>query len=119
MKRLIAVGLFASLLSGCYSMTMGLSPYIDPDQVHFNPVKGQFIQHFDDSEGTAFLFWGLVKQGNPRPERIFARYVERGEKIANLRITTQSSFVDGLISTITLGIYNPWTIHYEGDIVKP
>ncbi len=41
-----------------------------------------------------------------------------GSAVANLNITTTHTFVDGLISEITFGIYNPVTVIVEGDVVK-
>ena len=41
-----------------------------------------------------------------------------GSAIRNLKIDKQKSFVDGLISILTVGIYNPETITFEGEVVK-
>jgi hypothetical protein len=34
-----------------------------------------------------------------------------------VKIRYEATFVDGLINSITLGIYNPYTLVIEGDII--
>lgn len=122
MKRLIMVGALSVMLSGCYTLRSEISRSHDEeflDKVYMSQLRGgKLEQRFEETEGVAFLFWGLTAARQSDPASLLSKYLEKGYKISNLRITTERSFVDSLIGGLTLGLYNPWTVRYEGEIIK-
>ncbi len=44
--------------------------------------------------------------------------LDAGAGAVNVRIKYQMTFVNGLVNLITFGIYNPFTLTVEGDVVK-
>ena len=66
------------------------------------------------------LAFNLVTLSQPDVPTILKQEItsKGGVAIRNLKIDKQKSFTDGLISIVTLGIYNPETITFEGEVVK-
>ena len=122
MKRLMIVGALSLMLSGCYTLRSEISRGYDDefqDKVYMSQVRGgKLQQRFEETEGVAFTFWGLGVAKQSDPASVLSKYLEKGNKISNLRITTERSFVDSLVGGLTLGLYNPWTVRYEGEIIK-
>lgn len=75
--------------------------------------------------GTAFAVhakalwagWGLLPVSAPDLRRILAAELVGGKSIANIRIRTHTSFIDGLITVGTAGLLVPRTVVYEGVVV--
>lgn len=116
MKKLWALPLVALLIGGCYTLKIdvggrsGIAAMTD--------VKGPVEGSFTEVENVSFLFWGLSSHKNSNPDAVLRPYMTRNRRIANLKITTEQTFIDGLLSAVTFGIYNPWTIRYEGDVIR-
>lgn len=117
MKRALILATCLSL-TGCYTMRFS-GQQVDDDAVFFTQVAGSHEEHFKESETIGYMFWGGLAMGSPDPGRVLGRYVGSGRKIANFRIVAEQSFTDGLLGLLTLGIYSPLTVTYEGDVVKP
>lgn len=66
------------------------------------------------------LAFNLVTLSQPNVPTILKQEINsrRGTAIRNLKIDKRRSFTDGLISLVTLGIYNQETITFEGEVVK-
>ena len=66
------------------------------------------------------LAFNLVTLSQPNVPTILKQEINsrRGTAIRNLKIDKRISFTDGLISLVTLGIYNQETITFEGEVVK-
>ena len=77
-------------------------------------------------QGTAFEvkakalwgIWGLVPLSQPNLQRVLAGQLVGGRAIANVRIKTRTSFTDGLISIISVGLLVPRSVTYEGVVVE-
>lgn len=116
MKQLWALPLVVLLLGGCFTLKIdvagrnGIAAMTD--------VKGSVEGSFTEAETVSFLFWGLTQHKNADPDAVLRPYMTRNRRIANLKITTEQTFMDGLLSAVTLGIYNPWTVRYEGDVIR-
>jgi hypothetical protein len=104
-------------LSSCY--TVHLQNTGGPN-ANMGPAPGTPVGHFNESAHAHFLLWGLLNVGTPNVGEILAEQTKAmgGTSVGNLRVTTTHSFVDGLLSEITGGIYNPVTVEMEGDVVK-
>jgi hypothetical protein len=86
--------------------------------VYFTQVPGSQVQRFEESDSASFLFWGLVTIRDPKPGEKIGRYLGGKRKISIFKVTTQTTFFDGLFSVITLGIYSSRTVIYSGDVVE-
>lgn len=121
MKRILLAGALCAILSGCYTLRTEISRgYGDDyrDNVYLSQAKGSYDRQLNETENVAFIFWGLGTAKQSNPNAVLGKYLDKGYKISNLRITTERTFVDSLISSLTFGLYNPWTVRYEGDIIK-
>lgn len=117
MKKLILFAALTASLSGCYTMRIEAGRGLE-NQVYFTNVNGKAVEQFEESESVAFGFWGLTVFRPADPDMLLAKYVQAGDTIANLRVRTERSFLDSLVGGLTLGIYNPWTVRYEGEVVR-
>jgi hypothetical protein len=84
------------------------------------PSGSASLGHFTETRHAHFIIYGLVNLSNPDMHDILQEQCTEkgGSSISNLNLTTTHTFVDGLISSITFGIYNPVTVIVEGDVVK-
>ena len=57
-----------------------------------------------------------VKRSAPRAPR--KRGAVGGESVANVRIHTHTSILDGIITLATFGVLSPRSVSYEGVIVE-
>lgn len=64
--------------------------------------------------------YGLITLSSPDVQAAIAREVKSagGKSVANIRITNQMAFIDGLIGGVTFGIYTPTTVIVEGDVIR-
>jgi hypothetical protein len=74
---------------------------------------------FKVTRSAVYLLWGIGVASRPSLERVLAGQLKGGEEIANLRISVRSTFGDGLVSLLTLGLVVPRTVTFEGVIVPP
>jgi hypothetical protein len=111
------IGIF--LLTGCYTLNQIGEP-VDQGIEITNVEKATPISHFKTDETINHFIWGLVSPSNAEVEKLIAQEVQRvgGTRAVNVRMTYQATFLNGLISTITFGIYHPFTLTIEGDVVK-
>lgn len=75
--------------------------------------------------GTAFAVrakalwgaWGIIPMSQPQLNKILAAQLVGGKSIANVRIKSRTSFLDGVITVATAGIFVPRSMTYEGVVV--
>ncbi|MDH3267504.1 MAG: Bor family protein [Ignavibacteria bacterium] len=118
--RIIAtffIGIF--LLTGCYTLNQIGEP-VDQGIEITNMEKVTPVSHFETDATINHFLWGLVSPSNAEVEQLIAQEVKRigGTRAVNIRMKYQMTFVNGLLNFITLGIYNPFTLTVEGDVVK-
>lgn len=110
--------LSAMLLAGCYNLRISLPEGVDStERFALSTLKGANLDHFSETQGTTYLFWGIVSPAPVDPEQVLAPYLRGGSRISNLTISSHHSFTDALVMFLTLGIVDPLTIRYEGDVV--
>jgi len=69
-------------------------------------------------EATALWFmWGIVPINNPSLQKTLAAELVGGRSVANLKIRTHTSLIDGLVTVLTVGLLSPRSVTYEGVIV--
>ena len=77
-------------------------------------------------QGTAFKVnakalwaaWGLLPVSQPVLGKTLAAQLVGGKSVANVRIHTHTSILDGLITLGTFGVLAPRSVTYEGVIVE-
>jgi hypothetical protein len=74
-------------------------------------------QSFKVTTHTVHALWGLVTLKRPGLEKALAGQLVGAKAIAQLRIKTKSRWSDLLITGLTLGIFAPKTVTYEGVVV--
>ncbi len=66
-----------------------------------------------------FIF-GLVTASDPEVAKALSDEVKTagGSNAINVKINYQMTFVNGLLNAITVGIYNPFTLTIDSDVIK-
>ncbi len=85
-----------------------------------NTQKAQTSHHFTKTKTVSHFLWGLVSPDNSGYDALVSEAVgeNNGSKAVNVRVKYQQTFVNGLLGAITLGIYAPFTLTVEGDVVQ-
>lgn len=121
MRRLLLLGIVCVTLTGCYTLRTELRQDEADDfqrTVYLSEKHGKVDRRFEETEGIAFSFWGASVARASDPSAILSKYLRQGYTISNLRITTERTFSDSVLTGITLGLYSPWTVRYTGDLVR-
>ncbi len=114
---LIIAALF--LLTGCYTLNQIGAPTDEAIEIT-NSEKADPVSHFVRDETVNHYIFGLVSPGDAEVEKFISQEIKRygGTRAVNIRMKYQQTFVNGLIGLLTLGIYNPFSLTIEGDVVK-
>ncbi len=98
MKTALA-GLVAATmtLSGCFSISYDLSSLPEDSVQMTSSSTGNTGRHFVAHEKAYFVLSGLVPLGQPDVSGVVERE-SRGRRVQNLRIKSEQSFLDGLVS---------------------
>ncbi len=73
---------------------------------------------FEESMTSHHFLYGLVTGNQPDTSEVLDKYLDSGDKLAELTVTTKFTWLNLLISTVTLGIYIPTTVDIKGTIIK-
>lgn len=105
--------------SGCYTLNAIGTPS-DATLSMSNKPGGTMVKHFMSTMKVHHAIYGLVAFGEPDIAKALSDEIKvgGGTNAINIKFQYQMTFVDGLINAITFGIYNPFTLTIEGDIVK-
>ena len=87
--------------------------YISP---HVNQTNDQIP--FEENLEAKHWLLGLMQGKQPDLQKSLAKYVCPGEQITKLTIITKHSWLDQLITGITLLIYCPETVTIKGTIAR-
>ncbi len=110
---------FAFSLHGCYTLNQVGTPISERIDV-ISTDNPQVVEHFTRTKKIHHFVYGLVSPDDAGIEKLISNEVQLkgGTRAVNVKIKYQSTFVDGLVSVLTFGIYNPFTLAVEGDIIK-
>lgn len=61
---------------------------------------------------------GLIKGKQPDIQQSLSKYIRSGEKITKLTIITRHTWVDNLLTGVTLFIYSPITVTVKGTVTS-
>lgn len=76
-------------------------------------------EQFRVSRKAVFLLWGIAPAAMPSLERTLAGQATSDAQIANLRVTTKSSFWDVFFTVLTVGVVVPRSVTFEGVVITP
>lgn len=117
MLGLVAVAALA--VSGCYTMEIDATP-MQPPVAMTSPGQVETVGQLDGRTTASWLLWGLVPMSEPNVAGVLDREIRRlnGTGAAGVEITTQVTFMDGLISALTLGLYSQRSTMVSGRVVR-
>jgi hypothetical protein len=122
MKRSVLLTLLLGshlFLSSCYTLTAHVENTDKPILVnrsvlYANAEKSNFV-----SEGAQyFFFWGLVGNDNQVIQEKLLQQLGTHQALQNVKVSSEFSFGDMLISAITLGIVAPRSFRVTGEVIK-
>lgn len=107
------------ILQGCYTLQQVGSPTDVAIEIT-NKEQATSIEHFTRTKKINHFVYGLVSPDDAGIEKLIADVVKlnKGSAAVNIRMKYQQTFIDGLVGGLTLGIYTPFTLTVEGDVVK-
>lgn len=114
---LLSALLFCS--QGCYTLNQMGS--VKGSHIELtNAEEASVVGNFSAKKKVNHFVWGLVSPADAQVEQLIANEVQAkgGSKAVNVEWKYQQTFVDGLLGFITLGIYSPFTLTVEGDVVE-
>ena len=111
--------LLALSAQGCYTLNQAGGPVQEVIEMT-NAEQARSINHFTKTKRVNHFVYGLVSPEDVGIEKLVSDAVKTagGSRAVNVRINYQMTLVDGLISGLTFGIYSPFTLTVEGDVVK-
>ncbi len=105
--------------SGCYSLKQPGSAVSESIEVT-NMENAAAVHHFQRTKTVNHFILGLVSPDDAGIEELIAEEVQKqeGKGAVNVTLKYQQTFVNGLVNVLTFGIYSPFTLTVEGDVVK-
>lgn len=114
--RWLAALACASMLTGCYTLSYRVDDVYGPPTSKMNVVRS-----FKTEVRHHHLINGLLTiEGEKAIQDAIESEVERvrGRGVANVRVRHEKSLVDGVLASVTNGLYSPTTTTIEGDVVR-
>ncbi len=107
------------LVQGCYTLNQVGYPTENAIEIT-NKENATSIQHFTHTKWVNHFLWGLVSPKDADVEQIISYEIYKygGERAVNITMKYQQTFINGLLGVLTSGIYTPFTLTIEGDVVK-
>ena len=81
-------------------------------------VTGKTVPFEEDLTSHHYLF-ALVRGGQVNLNQVLGKYVTGGAQIKELTIMTRHTFVNSLLTGITVWIYCPVTVTVRGEFITP
>lgn len=109
---------FSLAIQSCYTLKQAGTPVEEEIEItnydNLTPAN-----HFVKTKKVSHFVYGLVSPDNVAVEKIISDALKTygGTKAVNVRISYQMTAVDGVVSLFTFGIYTPFTLTVEGDVV--
>jgi len=107
------------LCQGCYTMNQ-IGTYTEEGIEITNKNKTPPIQHFSRTKTVNHFVYGLVSPDDVGIEKIVSEAIKmnNGTAAVNVKMKYQQTFLNGLVGALTLGIYTPYTLIVDGDVIK-
>jgi hypothetical protein len=119
-KFFVCVFLLIIVISqGCYTLNQIGSPTNEAIEIT-NSENVTSIKHFTRTKTVNHFVYGLVSPDDVGIEKVVSDAVKQngGTRAVNVKMKYQQTFVNGLVAALTMGIYTPFTLNIEGDVVK-
>jgi len=118
-KLFIGARVLAILVQGCFTLNQVGTPTEEAIEIT-NTDNAPALNHFKRTKTINHFVYGLVSPDDAGIEKTVAEAIkqEGGTRAVNVKLKYQQTFVNGLVNALTLGIYNPFTLIIEGDVVK-
>jgi len=71
---------------------------------------------FEEDLTARHFLGGLVQGSQPDLKPVLAKYVRPGEQLTELTVVTRHTFVNNLLTGVTLFIYSPVTVTVRGKV---
>ncbi len=117
-RALIAELLCLLVLSGCYRTFYSGPELSFPAAMQKTGPDEVVVSRFSEKVWNHYFVSGMFPTSRPDIEELLARHVPAGHEVRNLTILHEQSFVNGLLSSLTRGVYSPWTTVISGDVVR-
>ena len=75
-------------------------------------------EKFTVTTHAVYAFWGLVPLSPPRLGKVLESQLVGATQVAQVRIRSRMRWSDLLFTGLTLGVFSPRTVTYEGIVVK-
>ncbi len=74
---------------------------------------------FRVNKHPVFIGWGAITAAMPNLEDVLAGQVANGAGVTNLKIHVRARWTDLLITGLTVGLFSPRTVTFEGTVQTP
>ena len=115
-KVLVTIVTFALAIAvaGCATLPMesNLKKPMSMTMIEDNPTR---TKEFFAEEKAIWLFWGLIDLSLPAFDEVIGPEIADHAGVQNLKITTQSTFIDVVVTGLTDGIVTMRTVTIEGQ----
>jgi hypothetical protein len=107
------------VVQGCYTLNQVGTPTNEAIEIT-NTQNATTINHFTRTKTVNHFVYGLVSPDDAGIEKTVSEAVQQnaGSRAVNVKLKYRQTFVNGLVGALTLGIYTPFTLTIEGDVVK-
>lgn len=107
------------LAQGCYTLNQVGAPVDEAIEIT-NTQQAAAAQHFTRTKTIHHFVYGLVSPDDAGIEKAVSDAVKQhgGTRAVNVKMKYRQTFINGLVAGLTMGIYTPFTLTIEGDIVK-
>ena len=116
----VLITILAFSFLGCYhtiyqdNRIAGDVARTSPKELPATPV----LKHFNEKVWDHYYLWGLTPIVKPDLKDMIQPHLGKGQKAVNVRVRHEMTFLNGLCSLLTIGIYTPMTTTVEGDIIR-
>lgn len=109
---------FALVLGAC-STTVDASLLGVPATLASPGAEPAAGAHFEVTRKAVFALWGLVPIRKPSAREVLAGQLVGGASVADVTIKVRSTWLDVLLTGLTLGLITPRSVTFEGTVVNP
>ncbi len=109
----VVVLMFIVVFVGC--ATLPMESNIDKP-VSMTEVKDEKASVFVSNQKALWLFWGAFPVSLPTVDGVLAPQVSGHTGVQNLKVTTESGFIDLVVTILTDGILTMRTVTIQGEV---
>ena len=109
----VVVLTFIIIFAGC--ATLPLESNLDKS-VNMADGKNAQVKTFVSNNKAIWIFWGLAPLSLPTIDGVVLPQVSGHTGVQNLKITTESGFIDHVVTILTQGILMMRTVRVEGEV---